>query len=178
MGRGRGWGWGAVLVAAGFAAWAGTQYASASSGPVSSPGQVRDAALAAGTRELADLNSVSAKNIPAAEKRWLADTTGAEHAKITETNSAAAAQIAKVKTSSVATVTAAVLTAFSAPAAGGTASQSGARSSAPAGTATMIATVSVAQTNASNVTNTVANRYQVTLTLTSAGWKISSLTGG
>jgi hypothetical protein len=42
----------------------------------------------------------------------------------------------------------------------------------------MIATVSVAQTNASGVTNTVANRYQVTLTLTSAGWKISSLTGG
>jgi hypothetical protein len=82
-----------------------------------------------------------------------------------------------VKTSSAGTVTAAALTAFSAPAAGGTTSRSGARSSAPAGTATMIATVSVAQTNASHVTNTVANRYRVTLTLTSAGWKISSLMG-
>jgi Mce-associated membrane protein len=175
-------GWTAVVLAAGFAAWAGTQYASASASPASSPGQVRDAALAAGTRGLADLNSVSAKNIPAGEKRWLADTTGAEHTKIAETNSAAAAQIAKVKTSSAATVTAAALTAFSAPAAGGSASQSGAQpggqSSAPAGTARMIATVSVVQTNASGVTNTVVNRYQVTLTLTSAGWKISSLTGG
>jgi Mce-associated membrane protein len=156
----------ALAVTAGFAAWAGTQYAAAASGPALSQGAVRDAALRAGTREIADLNSVSARSVGAWQRRWLNDTAGGEHAKIAQTDSAAAAQIAKVKTSSAATVTAAALTSLSVPPGG------------RAGSAGLIATVTVVQTNASGVSNTVRNRYTATLTLTPAGWKISSLTGG
>ncbi len=155
-------GWLAVAVAAGFAAWAGTRYASAASSPALSAGKARDAALSAGTREIADLNTVSVHAVTAWEQRWLDDTTGAEHAKVQQTNPAAAAQIEKVKTSSVATVTSAALTALD----------------TRAGSARIIATVSVVQTNASGVSDKVANRYLATLTLTTAGWKISSLTGG
>jgi Mce-associated membrane protein len=155
-------GWLSVALAVGFAAWAGTRYASAASSPALSAGQVRDAAMSAGTREIADLNTVSVHSVATWEQRWLDDTTGAEHIKIQQTNPAAAAQIAKVKTSSVATVTDAALTALD----------------PRAGSARIIATVSIAQANAAGASDTVANRYIATLTLTSAGWKISSLTGG
>jgi Mce-associated membrane protein len=149
-------------VATGLAAWAGTRYASATASPALSAGQARDAALTAGSQEIADLNTVSARSIAAWEQRWLDDTTGTEHARIAATNPAAAAQIAKVQTSSVATVTGAALVALD----------------PRAGSARLIATVSVVQTNSSGVSDTVANRYLATLTLTTAGWKISSLTGG
>jgi Mce-associated membrane protein len=152
-------GWLAVAAAAGFAAWAGTQYAAASS-PALAAGQARDAALSAGTREIADLNTVSVRQVAAWEQRWLADTTGPEHATIERTNAAAAAQIAKVKTSSAGTVTGAALTGLD----------------TQAGTARLIATVSVLQTASSGATNTVSDRYLAALTLTPAGWKISSLT--
>lgn len=158
--------WLTLVVTAGFAAWAGTRYASASAAPGSSLGQARDAALAAGRHEIADLNTVSVKDIARWQGRWLADTTGGEHTQIQESNGAAAAQIAKVKTSSAGTVTDAALTAL-------TLAQGGHGT-----TATMIATLRVTQTNATGAKTTVHNRYQATLTLTSAGWKISSLTGG
>ncbi|MGH3170989.1 MAG: hypothetical protein ACRDN0_34605, partial [Trebonia sp.] len=160
-------GWLALTLAAGFAAWAGTDYASAASGPAPSMSQAaRDAAVSAGSREVTDLNSVSARGVARSEQRWLGDTAGAEHARIQQTDPAAAAQIEKVKTSSAATVTAAALTALSLAPDG------------RSGTARLIATVSVVQTNAAGVSDTVANRYLATLTLTTAGWKISSLTGG
>jgi Mce-associated membrane protein len=153
-------------VAAVFAAWAGAQYASAAPSPAVSAGQARDAALSAGTREIADLDTVSAHSVARWEQRWLGDTTGAEHALIQQSDPAAAAQITRVKTSSVATVTDAALTALTVSPGGQT------------GTARMIAIVSVVQTNAAGVSDTVANRYLAALTLTTAGWKISSLTGG
>jgi Mce-associated membrane protein len=155
-------GWLAVAATAGFAAWAGASYLSASSSPVLAQGQARDAALGAGTREIAELNTVSVRQVAAWERRWLADTTGPEHARIQQTNAAAAAQIARVQTSSAGTVTGAALTGLD----------------TRTGTARLIATVSVLQTAASGTTNTVTNRYQVALTLTTAGWKISSLTAG
>lgn len=155
-------GWLVFAVTAGFAVWAGTQYAAAASSPAHSAGQARDAALNAGSRELADLNTVSVRRVGAWEQRWLADTTGAEHAKIQQTNAAAAAQIKKVKTNSAASVTAAALTALNSQAV----------------SAQLIATVHVVQTNSSGTSNTVTNRYVAVLTLTSAGWKISSLTSG
>jgi len=153
-------GWLAVAAAAGFAAWAGSAYLSAASSPALAQGQARDAALSAGTREIADLNTVSVRQVAAWERRWLADTTGSEHTTIEQTNAAAAAQIAKVKTSSAGTVTGAALTALD----------------TQAGTARLIATVSVQQTASSGQSTTVTNRYLAGLTLTPAGWKISSLT--
>ena len=155
-------GWLAVAATAGFAAWAGASYLSASSSPALAQGQARDAALRAGTREIAELNTVSVRQVAAWERRWLADTTGPEYARIQQTDAAAAAQIAKVKTSSVGTVTDAALTSLD----------------TRSGTASLIATVSVLQTAASGAADTATNRYQVALTLTPAGWKISSLTPG
>jgi Mce-associated membrane protein len=155
-------GWLALAAAAGFAAWAGSAYLSAASSPALAQGQARDAALRAGAREIADLNTVSARQVAAWESRWLADTTGSEHTTIERTNAAAAAQIAKVKTSSVGTVTGSALTGLD----------------TQAGTASLIATVSVLQTASSGESTTVTNRYLAGLTLTPAGWKISSLTPG
>jgi Mce-associated membrane protein len=142
-----------------FAGLAGLSYAQASSSNSRAFGSERDIALAAGERELADLNSVSDTQIPQSEARWLADTTGVEHARIAASDAAAGKQIAQVKTSSAATVTAAALTSL------GTSS----------GTAQLIAVVRVVQTSASGGTATVTNRYSVVLTLTPGGWKISSL---
>jgi Mce-associated membrane protein len=162
MTRARLAGWLAVAAAAGFAAWAGSAYLSAASSPALAQGQARDAALRAGTREIADLNTVSVRQVAAWERRWLTDTTGSEHVTIERTNAAAAAQIGKVETSSVGTVTGAALTGLD----------------AQAGTASLIATVSVLQTASSGESATVTNRYLAGLTLTPAGWKISSLTPG
>jgi Mce-associated membrane protein len=155
-------GWLAVAATVGFAAWAGSAYLSAASSPALAQGQARDAALRAGTREIADLNTVSVRQVAAWEGRWLADTAGPEHATIQRTSAAAAAQIAKVKTSSAGTVTGAALTGLD----------------TRAGTASLIATVSVLQTSSSGESNTVTNRYLAGLTLTPAGWKVSSLTPG
>lgn len=153
-------GWLLFAAAAGFAAWAGLSYASAASSGALAAGRVRDAAAQAGTREIADLNTVDDNRIAAWQARWLADTTGAEHARIASTDPAAMAQIEKVRTSSSATITALAVT------------------SVGAGTARLIATVRVLETAASGATDTIVNRYVAGLTLTPAGWKVSSLTPG
>jgi Mce-associated membrane protein len=154
------WGaWTLVVAAAIFAGWAGVSYARASSSGSRTFGAERDAALAAGEREIADLNTVSATQVPRWEARWLADTTGVEHARVAASDAAAATQIARVKTSSAATVTAAVLTSLDTSSA----------------TAEMIAVVRVVQTSDSGSTATITNRYSAVLTLTPEGWKISSL---
>jgi hypothetical protein len=120
-------------------------------------GVARQAVAAAATREIADLNTVSYQNVAAAEARWGADTTGAEHTSVLAIDKAAATQIARVKTGSAGTVTALAVTAVS------------------GSSASVLATVQVVQTSSSGASNTVDNRYTATLTLTSAGWKISSL---
>jgi Mce-associated membrane protein len=153
-------GWLLLAAAATFAAWAGLSYASAAFSGTLAAGRARDAAVQAGTREIADLNTVDDKRIAAWQARWLADTSGAEHARIASTDPAAMAQIEKVKTSSSATVTALAVT------------------SVEGGSARLIATVRVLETAASGATDTIVNRYVAALTLTPAGWKISSLTPG
>ncbi|MBV9381991.1 MAG: hypothetical protein JOY82_17205 [Streptosporangiaceae bacterium] len=161
--RRRAWlaGWLLLALAAAFAAWAAWFYQAASSSAALTLGQARDQALQAGTREIAELNSVSDTRIAAWQARWLADTAGAEHTQIEQTNPAAAAQIKKIKTSSRASVTAAALIHIELNGRGGAAQ--------------LIATVRVAQTADSGQTATVTNRYVAALTLTSSGWKISSL---
>lgn len=149
--------WLLLAAAVGFAAWAGLSYSSADSGTLAA-GRARDAAAEAGTREIADLNTVDDKRIAVWQARWLADTTGAEHARIASTDPAAMTQIEKAKTSSSATVTALAVTFLD------------------GGTARLIATVRVLETAASGATDTISNRYAAGLTLTQAGWKISSLT--
>jgi Mce-associated membrane protein len=153
-------GWLLLVAAAGFAAWAGLSYASAASSGTLAVGQARDAAVKAGTQEIADLNTVDDKRIAVWQARWLADTTGAEHERIASTDPAAMAQIEKVKTSSSATVTALAVTSLN------------------GATAQLIATVRVLETAASGATDTIVNRYVAGLSLTPAGWKISSLTPG
>jgi Mce-associated membrane protein len=147
-------GWALLAAAALAAGWSGWRYAS--SGP-SAAASERDAVTAAATAEIAGLNTVDDKRIATWQARWLADTTGAEHSQVAATNGAAMAQIKRVKTSSAGTVTAIAVT------------------SLRSGTATVIATVRVNQTADSGAADTVENRYLATLTLTSSGWKVSSL---
>lgn len=162
--RRRAWaaGWVLLAVMALFAAWAGVWYWQARHSAAETLGQARDQALEAARQEIADLNTVQPGRTGAWQARWLADTTGAEHAQILQTNPAARAQIEKVKTSARATVTDAAVT----------------RLDSQAGTAQVIATVQVLQTAQSGSTDTVSNRYLARLTRTGAGWKISSLTAG
>jgi hypothetical protein len=120
-------------------------------------GTARQAVAQAATREIADLNTVSYQNVAAAEARWDADTTGAEHTSVLAIDKAAATQIKRVKTGSTGTVTALAVTAVNGD------------------SASVIATVTVVQVSSTGQSNTVYNRYTATLTLTSAGWKISSL---
>jgi len=163
-GRRRAWAAGWVLLAAtaGFAVWAGASYWQAAHSTAVTLGQTRDQVLQAARSEIADLNTVQPSRVSAWEARWLADTTGAEHAQVQQTNPAARAQIGKVKTSSRATVTDAAVT----------------RLDNQAGTAQVIATIQVRQTAQSGSSDTISNRYLARLTRTAAGWKISSLTAG
>ena len=147
-------GWALLAVAVVIAGWSGWWYTSSGPPPAASE---RDAVTAAATTEIAALNTVDDKRIAAGQARWLADTTGAERSQVAATNGAAMAQIKRVKTSSAGTVTAIAVT------------------SLRSGTATVIATVRVKQTADSGAANTIENRYTATLTLTSSGWKVSSL---
>jgi Mce-associated membrane protein len=137
-----------------FAAVAGVVYLSSAPPAV---GVARSAVSVAATREIADLNTVSYRDVAASEAVWGADTTGAEHSQVASIDAAAATQIARVKTSSAGTVTALAVTSVS------------------GSNAAVIATVRVVQTSSAGQSNTVYNRYTATLALTSAGWKISSL---
>jgi Mce-associated membrane protein len=150
-----------LAAAAAFAGWAGWSYQAAASSTAVTSGQLRDQALQAGTREIAELNSVSDTSVASWQARWLADTTGAEHTQIEQTDPAAAAQIKKIRTSSSASVTGAALIFIQLNGGGGA--------------ARLIATVRVVQTADAGETNTITNRYLAALTLTPSGWKISSL---
>jgi Mce-associated membrane protein len=152
--------WLALLLTTGFCAWALVSYLSAASDPALAAGRTRDAVLTAATAEIADLNSVSDRQIAAAQARWLADTTGVEHARIAASDASAKAQIQRVGTSSAATVTGAAVTTLN----------------TDSGTAQVMAVVQVRETSNSGGSATITNRYLAVLTLTSQGWKISSMT--
>lgn len=152
--------WAVLALTVAFAAWGLVSYLSAASDSGLRFGRTRDAALSVGSAEIADLNTVSVAQVGSWESRWLADTTGVEHARIAASNAAARAQILRVRTSSAATVTGAAVTSLN----------------AQSGTAQIMAVVRVRQTADSGGAATITNRYLVVLTLTSAGWKISSLT--
>lgn len=152
--------WAALAATVAFAGWALVSYLSAASDSGLAFGRTRDAALSAGSAEIADLNTVSDRQIGDWQARWLADTTGVEHARIAASNAAAKAQILRVRTSSAATVTGAAVTSLN----------------ADSGIAQLIAVVRVRQSADSGGATTITNRYLAVLTLTSAGWKISSLT--
>jgi Mce-associated membrane protein len=162
--RRRAWraGWVLLAAAAAFAAWSGWSYWQAGHGGAVAAGRLRDQVLQAATREIADLNTVNDHQIGAWEARWLADTTGAEHAQVQRTAAAARAQIEAVRTSSRAVVTAAAVT----------------RLSQQAGTAQVIAVVRVQETADSGGETAVSNRYQAELSRTGGGWKVSLLTPG
>jgi Mce-associated membrane protein len=163
-GRHRAWqaGWVLLAAAAAFAGWSGWSYWQAGHGGAVAAGRLRDQVLQAATRDIADLNTVNDRQIGVWEARWLADTTGAEHAQVQRTNGAARAQILQVRTSSRAAVTAAAVTGLN----------------QQAGTAQVIAVVRVVQTADSGGEDTISNRYLADLVRTGGGWKISSITPG
>lgn len=152
-------GWVLLAAAAGFAGWSGWWYWQTEHSSVVTNGRLRDSVLATASHEIADLNTVNDKHIAAWEARWLADTTGALHRQVQQTNAAAQAQIKRVETSSAATITGAAVL----------------RLNSHAGTAKVIAVVRVQETASSGGVSTVSNRYLAVLTRTAGQWKVSSL---
>ncbi|MBO0822578.1 MAG: hypothetical protein J2P28_00480 [Actinobacteria bacterium] len=157
----RGWvaRWALLAAAAVFAAGSSLWYWQTDHSAAVSNGRARDAVLQAANREIADLNTVDARHIGVWEARWLADTTGAMHRQVQQTNGAARVQIQQVQTSSAATVTSSAVV----------------RLNQVAGTASVIAIVRIQQTASSGGMSTVTNRYLAVLSRSGGQWKISSL---
>lgn len=151
--------WALLAVAVGYAAGSGWWYWHTDQNAAVTEGRLRDTVLAAATRDIADLNTVNDRHIGAWEARWLADTTGALHRQVQQTNASVRRQITRVQTSSAATVTSAAVI----------------RLNQRAGTATVIAVVQVRQTASSGGVNTVVNRYVAVLARSGGQWKVGSL---
>lgn len=146
-----------LVAAAGFASWAGWWYSQAGHDRSVSLARERDQVLAVASSEIAGLNSLSSAHVTESLQRWLTFTTGSLHEQIRTLNGHYAAAIRQSGRTAVGNVTAAALTALH------------------PGTAEVIAVVKVEITAANGAAGAQTKRYQAGLTLTSDGWKISSL---
>jgi Mce-associated membrane protein len=153
-------GWALIVLAVAFTAWSGWSYWQADHSAALSIGRARDDALLAGSRELADLNSVNDKQIAAWQQRWLDASTGTLSAELRRTQAQSRNQITRARTSAQATVVGAAVTELD----------------QQAGTAQLIASVLVQVTPDGGAAVTERNRYQAGLTRTPGGWRVSSLT--
>lgn len=151
---------GAVLVlAVAFAGWSGWSLQQANASSAVQFGQLRDTVLNAGRQSVATLTTVRRENPDADVNRWLSCTTGAMHQELVRVKAATVAQLSKASASAVGTVSSiAVLTLDDS-----------------AGTAALLATVTLRITPANGSVTTERHRYKVGLTLAGAAWKVSSL---
>jgi Mce-associated membrane protein len=151
--------WVAVVVTAGFAAWAGWSYVDNARDDDRAFGQARDEAVDAGRAEVAVLNTIDYRHAADGFARWLAASTGPLHDELRRGRSANLDQIQRAKASAVATVTDAAVT----------------KLDQRAGTAELLASVEIRLTPAGRAESTQRNRYRVRLTRTGDGWKVSTL---
>jgi Mce-associated membrane protein len=149
-----------VVLAAGFAAWSGWRWWSAEHDGALSYGRMRDDALRAGGVDIARLITLDYQNVDAGLRGWLDASTGPLRDQLANTQDQSKAQARQAKTSAVGTVAAAAVTELN----------------DRAGTAQLLAFVRIKKTPAGGAATIVPDRYQAGLTLTSTGWKISSLT--
>ncbi|HEY1571068.1 MAG TPA: hypothetical protein VGG05_06985 [Pseudonocardiaceae bacterium] len=153
-------GWASLVVAAGFAVWSGFSWWQAGHDDTASLARMRDDALRAGTREIAALNTMDPAHLDQGLRLWLDASTGTLHAQLQNSEPRSRQQIEQAHSSASGRVTDAAVT----------------RLDRQAGTAEVIAAVDIQVTPQAGSATTERNRYRAGLTLTAAGWKLSSLT--
>lgn len=153
-------GWAAVAVAAGFALWSGFSWWHTDHEDTVSLARMRDDVLRTGTQEIATLNTMDPAHLDQGLRRWQDVSTGTLREQLRTSESQSRQQIEHAQSSADGRVTDAAVT----------------RLDGPAGTAEMIAVVDIHVTPRTGSATTERNRYRAGLTLTSDGWKLSSLT--
>ncbi|AUG81167.1 hypothetical protein CFP65_6514 [Kitasatospora sp. MMS16-BH015] len=152
--------WAVVVASAVFCAVATVTYQQARSSEALAYGRARDAALADARQGLARLNTVQAATVEGSLQSWLSATTGPLHEQLQRTGGADATTLRQAGASARGTVTEAALTELD----------------TRAGTARLIATVTVELTPKSGAPSTDRKRFEAGLARTPDGWKITSLT--
>jgi Mce-associated membrane protein len=147
------------VVAVAFAGWSGWSLQQANASSAVQFGQLRDAALNAGRQSVATLTTVRRENPDADVNRWLSCTTGPLHQELVRIKATTIAQLRKASASAVGTVSSVALVTLD----------------DSAGSAALLATVSLQITPASGSVTTERHRYKVGLTRAGVDWKVSSL---
>lgn len=151
----------AVLVlAVGFAGWGGWSWFQASHDDSLAFGTARDAALDTGRREITTLNSIDYRHLDAGMHQWLEASTGPLHDALKQRAPASKSQVSDAKTSAKGSVLDAAVTQLD----------------THAGTAQLIASVSVTVTPADGKKKTERKRFRAGMSRVDGGWKLSSLT--
>lgn len=153
-------GWVSLIVAAGLATWSGVSWWQASHDDAASLARMRDDVLRAGTQEIAALNTMNAAHLDQGLRLWLDASTGTLRDQLRDTEPQSRQRVEQAQSSAAGRVTDAVVTQLN----------------RQAGTAAIIAAVDIRVTPRTGSATTQRNRYQAGLTLTTAGWKLSSLT--
>ncbi|BBA96996.1 hypothetical protein RVR_2544 [Actinacidiphila reveromycinica] len=146
-----------ALLLAGYSAWS---YADTRGDDALSYGKARDAALGAGERGVARLNTVDAAHVDRDLDGWLGVTTGPLHEQLTRTHASDTATMKAAGTTTAGTVTDAAVTELD----------------TRAGTAKLIVTVQVRLTPKSGAATTDRKRFEADLARTAGTWKLAALT--
>ena len=154
---------GLVVIAAVCAGWFGWSWhessASASTTPQAAGSGTVQQALRQGEQDVQAFNTLSYKDLAGGRSRWQAASTGVLRQETTKGWAGFAKQVTKAKTVTTATILDAALTSLD----------------QQKHTASIIAAVQITVTPASGSAATKRNRLAGTLTQTSSGWKLSSL---
>lgn len=151
----------AVLVlAVAFAGWGGWSWWSAAHDESIAYAKARAEVLHTGSDEVAELSTVDSEHVGAGMKRWLEATTGPLHTALKQRKPASSKRIKKEGTSAKGKVVSAAVT----------------KLDTHAGTARVIASVSIEVTDRNGKQTTKRNRFRAGLSRTDGGWKLSSLT--
>ncbi|WP_433888987.1 hypothetical protein [Streptomyces sp. CA-111067] len=149
-----------VVVAAVFCGLSGWSYADTRGDGGLRYAKARDAVLAAGQRDIAQLNTVDTGHLDRDLGQWLDVTTGPLHDQMSRTHKADESSLKASGTSTRGTVTDAAVTELD----------------TRAGTAKVIATVQVRVTPGGGAATTDRKRFEAGLSRTGDGWKLTALT--
>lgn len=159
-GAGRALRWSVTALAALFCALSGWSYQQARSDDGLETAHTREFVLTAGRQHLARLNSIDPVDADAGLRQWLDAATGRLRDQLERTRTDSVRELRKAGVAIRGTVTGAAVTDLD----------------IRAGTARLIAAVSVEVTPQDGAPTTDRKRFEVDLTRTPGGWKLRSLT--
>ena len=146
-----------AILAAGFAAWSGWSWYSASHAGPPASAQLRDQVLQAGEQAVQNFNTLDYRKVAAGLALWEQSSTGPLHAEISAGRSQFERQIQQTKTVTTARILDGALTALNPR------------------TASIIVAVQITVTPANGSPVTKQSRLVGTLAKTASGWKLSQL---